>query len=87
MTKTLSDPRASEVQQRFNDIERNHLLRSPGLGPLVVQRLEELGIASMATLRRMGADVVVLAMCQPGTNLAWCNRRRALRRAIDTYGT
>jgi hypothetical protein len=87
VTKTISDPQISAIQQRFSEIERLHLLRSPGLGPLVVRRLEDSGIASIATLRRMGADVVVLAMCQPGTNLAWFNRRRALQRAIDSYST
>jgi hypothetical protein len=52
----------------------------------VVQRLEEAGMVSIAALRHVGVDAVVLAMCRPGTNLAWRNRRRALRSALDTYG-
>jgi len=86
MITTNFDVLAPLTRMGFNETERRHLLTSPGLGPVVVQRLEDAGVISMASLRRMGVDAVVLAMCQPGTNLAWCNRRRALRRALETYG-
>jgi len=77
---------ATATSTHFAEPERRHLLTSRGLGPLVVQRLEEAGMASIAALRHVGVDAVVLAMCRPGTNLAWRNRRRALRSALDTYG-
>lgn len=71
---------------RFNERERRHLLSTRGLGPTVVQRLEQSGIVSIDTLRTRGVDSVVAAMCQPGHNKAWLNRRRALLRAINQIG-
>lgn len=71
---------------KFNERERRHLLASPGLGPVVVERLEQSGIASIATLRTLGVDAVVESMCQPGQNMAWFNRRRALLRAVSQFG-
>lgn len=71
---------------KFNARERRHLLSSPGLGPIVVERLEQSGIASIDTLRTLGVDVVVASMCQPGQNMAWFNRRRALLRAVSQFG-
>jgi hypothetical protein len=70
---------------RFNEAERRHLLASPRLGPTVVQRLEQSGIASIETLRALGVDRVVEALCQQGHNRAWMNRRRALLRAIEDF--
>lgn len=86
MKPTTCKTQAPATPKRFAEPERRHLLTSRGLGPLVVQRLEEAGMVSIAALRHAGVDAVVLAMCQPGTNLAWRNRRRALRCALDTYG-
>jgi hypothetical protein len=71
---------------QFNRLERRHLLSSPGLGPVVVDRLERSGIASIERLRILGVDAVVESMCQPGHNRAWFNRRRALLRAVDQFG-
>lgn len=70
---------------RFNEAERRHLLASPRLGPTVVQRLEQFGIASIETLRTVGVDKVVEALCQQGHDRAWMNRRRALLRAIEDF--
>lgn len=81
-TCTLERPRQG---QKFNEHERRHLLSSPGLGPVVVERLEQSGIASIATLQALGVDAVVESMCQPGQNMAWFNRRRALLRAVSQY--
>lgn len=74
------------AEARFHEPERRHLLTSPGLGPVVVERLEQAGIASIAALRQLGVDTVVGRMCQPGTNLAWRNRRKALLRAVSSFG-
>lgn len=81
-------PRKEQVppsQRRFNEAERRHLLSSPGLGPVVVQRLEEAGLASIAALRRQELVALMLAVSEPGTKVALRNRQRALRRALETY--
>ncbi len=70
---------------RFAEAERRHLLKTPGLGPIVIERLEAAGIGSMATLHRLGVETVVCALCTPGTNLAWRNRRNALQQALTSY--
>lgn len=80
------DMARARADTKFNERERRHLLSSPGLGPIVVERLEQSGIASIAALQTLGVDAVVDAMCQPGQNMAWFNRRRALLRAVNRYG-
>lgn len=42
-------------------------LNSPGLGPTVMDRLEQSGIASIETLRTRGVHTAVEAMASPGT--------------------
>ena len=79
----VAGPRTTSL--RFNEAERRHLLASPRLGPRVVQRLEQFGIASIETLRTVGVDSVVEALCQQGQDRAWMNRRRALRRTIEEF--
>lgn len=86
MNMTTCEVQAPPTLMRFNEPERRHLLAAPGLGPAVVQRLEEAGVVSIAAMRRKGVDAVVLAICQSVNNLAWRNRRRALRRALETFG-
>lgn len=66
----------------FNEHERRLLLATPGLGPVVVQRLEGAGVTSLAALRQRGVDRVVDQLCQAAGNAAWRNRRRALARAL-----
>lgn len=70
---------------RFVARERRHLLASPRLGPGVVGRLEQFGITSIDTMRSMGVDAVVRALCEPGHNKAMLNRRRALLQAVNTF--
>lgn len=71
---------------RFSPPERRFLLMTPGIGPLVVERLEQSGIHSIDTLQSKGIDAVVESICQPGHNRAWFNRRRALLRAVGHLG-
>jgi hypothetical protein len=71
---------------RFNERERRYLLASRGLGPVVVGRLEQFGIASIDTMRALGVDAVVQTLCDPSHNGAWLNRRRALLQAINLFG-
>jgi hypothetical protein len=70
---------------RFSEAERRHLLASPRLGPTVVERLEQFGIASIETLRTLGVDTVVETLCQQGHHRAWMNRKRALLRAVEAF--
>lgn len=76
----------TRLHRQFNERERRHLLASPGLGPVVVERLEQSGIASIDSLRTLGVDAVVESLCRPGQNQAWRNRRRALLRAVSQFG-
>lgn len=69
----------------FCDAERRHLLASPGLGPVVVQRLETVGVTSLDSLRQRGVDRVIDLLCKSGGNAAWRNRRRALAKALASY--
>jgi hypothetical protein len=71
-----TEPRA------FTAPERSVLLRVPGIGPLVVQRLQDVGIASLHDLRRVGPEVVVQRICALTNSPAWLNRKRALQAAI-----
>jgi nucleotidyltransferase/DNA polymerase involved in DNA repair len=59
------------------------LLRMPGIGPSVIRRLEEAGIASLSQLRQMGVERAVLAVCERTGQIAHANRRRCLQRALD----
>jgi hypothetical protein len=66
----------------FEHNERSLLLSSRGIGPLVVQRLEQVGIDSLAKLREAGAGAASDAVCGMLGSVAWGNRRRALVDAL-----
>lgn len=66
----------------FCDAERRLLLATPGLGPVVVQRLETAGVTSLAALRQRGVDRVIDQLCREAGSPAWRNRRRALAKAL-----
>lgn len=67
---------------RFVPNERDRLLRTAGIGPAVVRRLEEVGISSLDRLRSYGVDEVVRRVCHHVGSGSWGNRRRALARAL-----
>jgi hypothetical protein len=69
----------------FAPAERRLLLATPGIGAVVVDRLEAAGFSSLQALREAGAarvTEIVLAHLQTGGQLAWRNRTGAIARAI-----
>ena len=70
------------THQHFSAVERQMLLLTPGIGPLVLDRLEEVGIASIGQLSHRGVEAVVDLVCQHVGSCAWGNRKRALVRAL-----
>jgi predicted secreted protein len=68
----------------FPPKERALLLRTPGLGPTSVARLEDAGLGSMQVLRTLGAARVARIICERQGSHAWMNRRRALVSVLET---
>ncbi|MDE2369218.1 MAG: hypothetical protein KGN16_09610 [Burkholderiales bacterium] len=66
----------------FNETERRQLINAPGIGPRVVERLEQVGFDSLAAMQRSGTDAVVERVCRMLGSNAWTNRRRALNRLL-----
>jgi nucleotidyltransferase/DNA polymerase involved in DNA repair len=67
----------------FSSNERRILLTVPGVGPAVLQRLESVGVHSIADLSRLGADAVVRRVNSQMGMPAWENRRKALNAALQ----
>lgn len=59
------------------------LLRMPGIGPQVIDRLREVGIDSLSQLRAIGVERAMLAVCERTGQIAHANRRRPLERALQ----
>lgn len=68
-------------------MERTVLLSSRGIGPSVLERLEQVGIDSLAKLRAVGAGAATDAVCEVLGTSAWGNRRRALENALTWAAT
>lgn len=66
----------------FPRTEREILLKSPGIGPGVIERLEALGLDSLDKLGAVDLEEVVGRVCCLVGSAAWRNRRRALARAL-----
>lgn len=66
----------------FPPRERERLMVARGLGPTVLQRLEQVGLDSLDKLRQVGAEQAVERICALQSGTAWRNRRRALARAL-----
>lgn len=64
---------------RFSPAERRWLLSMPGIGAVVVERLEQAGFGSLRALREAGAACV---LARVAAHPAWMNRRRAIERVI-----
>lgn len=71
----------------FSPHERAHLLRTPGIGPAVVLRLEESGIDSLARLRSLGVDAAVQLVSTRLAVTGWANRRGPLMKALQQTPT
>ena len=67
---------------RFAPDERALLLATPGIGPGVIQRLEETGIHSFAQIHELGVQGAVRHVCEHLGTMAWANRQRALSKAL-----
>lgn len=67
----------------FSDDERRLLLRTPGIGATVVDRLEAAGFCTLHALREAGAACVAERVQVQVGHSAWKNRRRAIERAIE----
>ena len=67
---------------RFAPGDRATLLLVPGIGPLVLKRLEQLGITSIAEIQRRGVDQVVVDVNRELGVRGWGNRARPLQRAL-----
>lgn len=62
------------------------LLRMPGIGPAVIDRLREVGIETLSQLRDIGVERAMLAVCERTGQIAHANRRRPLARALELLG-
>jgi hypothetical protein len=71
------------VGPRFSCAERAVLLATPGIGHGVVERIESIGVHTLQQLHDMGVDVIVAQICASFGNVAWRNRRRPLKRALQ----
>lgn len=67
----------------FSPHEARALLTVQGIGPLVLQRLEQAGYCSLRDLQTAGADRVTEQVVRLMGTAAWINRRKALRRALE----
>lgn len=86
MVCTDADPSVVCPVRRFEPGERSLLLGAPGIGEVVVRRLEALGITSLRALRSAGVGAVVERICSATGQPGWANRRRALE-AVLAQGT
>ena len=68
----------------FPHYERKILLATPGIGPAVIQRLEQAGFDSFSSLHARGLDTAIAIICRQVGSQAWLNRRRSLVRALET---
>lgn len=70
----------------FSPAERAVLLAVKGVGPIVIQRLEEFGISDLKTLSAQQADVLCTEISHRLGSTCWRNSplaRKALEGAID----
>jgi len=72
---------------RFSQDERRFLLTWPGIGPRVVERLEESGYASLSAIRACGVGSAVEDVAQRVGNRAWRNRRDRLEQALRAWSS
>lgn len=70
----------------FTDHERQILLATKGVGPKVIERLEELGVGGFARLAQADAAVVCAGAAASVGSTCWKNSpqaRKAVQAAID----
>ena len=82
---SAESPKASGSTQRFDETERASMLALKGVGPTVVQRLEELGFSSLAELAQVDAASINKAVSQMLHATCWANSplaRQAIERVV-----
>jgi len=75
----------ADTAMTFTDHERQILLATKGVGPKVIERLEELGVGGFARLAQADAAVVCAGAAGVGST-CWKNSpqaRKAVQAAID----
>ena len=71
----------------FHPDERRLLLATNGIGPGVLQRLEQAGYDSLRSIQDHGVDRVVSTIASQTSGKAWHNRRGALARALKAWAS
>ena len=66
----------------FTSEETQILLRTPRVGPLVIRRLEAVGLDSVAQLKTVGIEEAVTRVCTLVGSVGWRNRQRPLASAL-----
>ena len=69
----------------FSDNHRRLLLRTAGIGPTVLQRLQDAGFHSLAAIHACGVDRVIERVSEEVPGAALQNRRGALQRALAAW--
>lgn len=72
--------------KRFPATDRERLLAVKGVGPTVLERLEQMGIASLSELAKADVDSIVENAAGITGSTCWKNSpqaRKAIRAAID----
>jgi len=76
----------ADAPMTFTDHERHILLATRGVGPKVIERLEELGVGGFARLAQADAAVVCAGAAASVGSTCWKNSpqaRKAVQAAID----
>jgi predicted flap endonuclease-1-like 5' DNA nuclease len=71
-----------EAARRFSDAERRRLMTAPGIGPAVIERLEAVGIHTLAHLQALGGEQAARRVGEHLQKPGWANRGRVLQRAL-----
>jgi hypothetical protein len=76
----------TDAAMTFTEHERQILLATKGVGPKVIERLEELGVGGFACLAQADAAVVCAGAAASVGSTCWKNSpqaRKAVQAAID----
>ncbi|MFO0775271.1 MAG: hypothetical protein U0172_11470 [Nitrospiraceae bacterium] len=65
------------LTQRFNETDRAHLLRVKGVGPKVIERIEQMGISSMSQLAEANVRDLLVRGAQLSGSSCWKNSPQA----------
>ncbi len=76
------DSNAKNASSKFSHSQKKELLSVKGVGPLVIQRLEEIGIASFELLREYDSLEIVEKIANNIGSTCWKNSPQA-NRAIE----